>query len=277
VLATILAAGCPPALEDDCPPGSTRRDALCVPHRLTDPCDRDDDGSRAIDCGGHDCDDDDPAVHPRAGEVCNDRDDDCDGVTDDGITRTWYPDGDGDGFGRPGPTADACNEPDGYAPVPGDCDDGDGDVRPGAAETCDGRDDDCDGAVDEGVSRRWYADADRDGHGDPFDFVDACTAPAGRVAADTDCDDGDTDAHPGQIDWFDEPRDGGGFDYDCDGVDAEVSTAGLADCLDCIAPTDGWLGTAPPCGMEGTRLLCDWFAGSGCAERERVREVMRCR
>lgn len=35
---------------------------------------------------GDDCDDEDPAVHPHATEVCNGRDDDCNGVIDDGAT-----------------------------------------------------------------------------------------------------------------------------------------------------------------------------------------------
>jgi len=38
---------------------------------------------------------------------------------------------------------------DGYTPDDGDCDDDDWSVNPGANETCDGRDEDCDGLVDE--------------------------------------------------------------------------------------------------------------------------------
>jgi hypothetical protein len=34
--------------------------------------------------GGADCDDADPTVHPMAGERCNMRDDDCDGLVDEG-------------------------------------------------------------------------------------------------------------------------------------------------------------------------------------------------
>jgi hypothetical protein len=38
-------------------------------------------------CG--DCDDHDPAIHPGAVEVCNRRDDNCDGRTDEGSSRHW--------------------------------------------------------------------------------------------------------------------------------------------------------------------------------------------
>ena len=50
---------------------------------------------------GSDCDDADPLSNPGEGELCDQRDNDCDGTSDDGATedRTWYPDGDGDGFG----------------------------------------------------------------------------------------------------------------------------------------------------------------------------------
>lgn len=75
-----------------------------------------------------------------------------------------------------------------------DCDDDDGGVYPGAEETCDGVDEDCDGDTDEGI------DEDDDGYEGCYE----------------DCDDGDDSVHPGADD---EPENG--IDEDCDGQDAE--------------------------------------------------------
>lgn len=50
-------------------------------------------------------------------------------------------------------SGDIDRDHDGEAAPPcgNDCDDGDRNVRPGMAETCNGRDDDCDGAIDDGA------------------------------------------------------------------------------------------------------------------------------
>ncbi len=49
-----------------------------------DPRDADGDGDPTRNCGGHDCDDSNPLVSSQASEVCgNQRDDDCDGQTDE--------------------------------------------------------------------------------------------------------------------------------------------------------------------------------------------------
>lgn len=55
-----------------------------------------------------------------------------------------------------------------------DCDDARADVHPGAAEICDGYDNNCDGLVDERQTMRRYLDADGDGHGDPARGLDVC-------------------------------------------------------------------------------------------------------
>lgn len=45
--------------------------------------DTDGDGHPGVSCGGGDCDDGAPAIHPGAAEVCDGADDDCDGLTDE--------------------------------------------------------------------------------------------------------------------------------------------------------------------------------------------------
>jgi hypothetical protein len=57
-----------------------------------------------------------------------------------------------------------------------DCNDARADVHPGAAEICDGYDNNCDGEIDEGQTTRRYLDADGDGHGDPGRGSDVCPA-----------------------------------------------------------------------------------------------------
>ncbi|HEX5043311.1 MAG TPA: MopE-related protein [Candidatus Polarisedimenticolaceae bacterium] len=64
-----------------------------------------------------------------------------------------YLDVDGDGYGAPGTQTGSCDGsvPAGYAANQQDCRDDLTAVHPGAAEVCNGRDDDCDLAVDEAV------------------------------------------------------------------------------------------------------------------------------
>ena len=70
----------------------------------------------------------------------------------------------------------------------------------GGAELCNGRDDDGDGAVDEGVSLRVWEDRDHDLFGDPRQSREICPhqlAP-GLVVNDYDCDDADPARNPGR-------------------------------------------------------------------------------
>jgi hypothetical protein len=96
------------------------------------------------------CNDTDPTIHPDATETCNGKDDDCNGVVDDGLqTTTYYQDADGDGYGDASETLEACAQPPGYVTNTSDCDDNDPNQYPGAQEICNGEDDDCDGQIDE--------------------------------------------------------------------------------------------------------------------------------
>lgn len=64
-------------------------------------------------------------------------------------SSTWYADDDGDGFGDPDATEEACERPEDYVDNSDDCDDGDDDIHPDAEEACDGVDQNCNGTPDE--------------------------------------------------------------------------------------------------------------------------------
>ncbi len=279
-------------------------------------------------CG--DCDDTRAGVHPGANEACNDRDDDCDGQTDEGDP--------GGGFvcstGEQGacdagtrhcvggqlacvrdsdPEREACAngvdddcdgmqdaaDPDCFPPCPdgdgdhyaicaatcrldggdqcGDCDDTRAGVRPGGTEACNGRDDDCDGSTDEGdpgggaschTGESGICDAgtrhctpsglscirnagplpencgnsldeDCDGQSDAqdpncaptcvdqdgdgfFACVAGCAVPAGAICGD--CDDARGSVHPGSTETCN------GRDDDCEGGQDEGNPGGNASC-----------------------------------------------
>jgi hypothetical protein len=85
----------------------------------------------------------------------------------------------------------------------GDCDDADPARHGGAAELCNGIDEDCDGAVDEG-----FAEFDTDGDG-AYDCLDPCPEDAGDDSdGDGACDSADP-CPTDPADACDDPRDTG--------------------------------------------------------------------
>ena len=156
--------------------------------------DADGDGVDAIICGGSDCDDNDPNRFPGNVEVADGRghDEDCDSSTHGGR------DDDGDGYEFSG----AFNFDSSGTRISGtDCDDSDPAIHPGAAEICDGKDNNCDGVIDEGVKVEFFLDADRDLFGDPKRRRMACPTTEyfdGKHWARNkeDCDDSDPKRNP---------------------------------------------------------------------------------
>ncbi len=175
--------------------------------------DNDEDGFSPPD----DCDDNDDTVYPNAPELCDGKDNDCDGDTDEDAGPTFYFDFDEDGYGDPTISMQACTAPQGYVADNSDCNDNDSDIFPGNPEACDGKDNDCNGQIDEGVKITFYRDSDGDTYGDPGFTTEACTAPNGYVSDNTDCDDACASCFPGATEI---PNNG--IDEACDGT-AEVT------------------------------------------------------
>jgi hypothetical protein len=182
-----------------------------------------------------DCDDASTATNPAATETCNGVDDDCDGSVDEVGKLTYYRDLDADTYGNVGSPTQACSAPTGYVQDSTDCNDASATIYPGATETCNGFDDDCDGAVDESLTSTFYVDTDADGYGTGTLTTTACAAPAGYSALATDCDDTLASVYPGAPEvWYDgvDQDCSGGSDYDQDADGYTYGTTGATDCLD---------------------------------------------
>jgi len=174
--------------------------------------------------GADDCDELDASVHVGAEELCDGVDNDCDGEIDEGVRTTWYRDTDGDGFGDPTNTLEACEPGEGMSSNGSDCNDGNAAVYPGADELCNGIDDNCDGAIDEGGLDTFYRDADGDGHGVPDDSITGCDEVDGYARLDDDCNDADATISPSAEEVCNAEDD------DCDGdIDEGVTTIYYAD------------------------------------------------
>jgi hypothetical protein len=180
-----------------------------------------------------DCNDANAAVSPGDPEVCgNNVDDNCNGQIDENI-QTFYRDADGDGFGNPGSTTRACTRPTGYVTDNRDCNDGNANIRPTATEVCDYVDNDCDGAIDEGLQVTRYFDGDRDTYG-TFTRL-ACPTDVNYANRGGDCNDGVATINPGAAEVC-----GNGVDDNCNG---QIDENRLTFYRDRDADTWGDLGT----------------------------------
>ena len=170
-----------------------------------------------------DCDDEDADRNPGNVEVCDELDNDCDGLQDEDSAadvQTLYRDYDGDGYGNPYITVRQCFADEDYVDNDADCDDADPSIYPGAEEICDpdglALDNDCDGDIDDDDTSRvggtdWYYDGDGDGYGTPDITTAACLVPDGHVADSSDCDDAQITVNPEA-----EEVCGDGIDNNCD-------------------------------------------------------------
>ncbi|NOY92653.1 MAG: hypothetical protein GXP55_15805 [Deltaproteobacteria bacterium] len=214
-----------------------------------------------MDVCGTDCADTLPNVHPTATEACNRVDDDCNGMIDEGLdTDTYHPDCDGDGYGAAGsagvvgcgrPLMDpACAAPTSlstWAPNEADCNDELTAVNPATVEnTCNGVDDNCDGALD------LEEDRDQDGY-------------ANILCGGSDCDDDNRATYVGAAELCDR------LDNDCSMTGAAAGGVDLSEDEDgdehapvgasCTGgfPTDDCDDSAPAVygGSPGAPELCD--------------------
>jgi len=101
-----------------------------------------------------DCDDSTWAINPNGAEVCNNLDDDCDGIKDNENSlgcKEYYIDADKDGFGSGLPKCICWPNADYSTLNSGDCNEADATIHPDMPEDCDNIDNNCNGEVDEGV------------------------------------------------------------------------------------------------------------------------------
>lgn len=200
-------------------------------------------------------------------EICNGKDDDCDGTTDEGFD----PDGDGtptcrdecpmdDDKVQPGicgcGTSDTDSDGDGTADCEDGCEDDPDKTEPGLCG-CGRSDTDTDGdgtpdCNDEcpnddtrTETKTFYEDADSDGYGEASAPTSACTSPVGYVENDRDCDDTDGSINPDAKEvCYD------GKDNDCD------SKVDCADQKDCARKRCSRMCSCIGSGMKGAYETC---------------------
>ena len=145
-----------------------------------------------------DCNDASAAAYPEAPEICDDIDNNCDGLVDDAdptvdLTTggTYYADADADGYGAPDASVESCGTPTGHVDNADDCNDADAAINP---------------------DQVWYSDLDGDGFGSDQYVTTSCETLEGYSLDATDCDDRAAEVNPAADEYCD------GIDNNCDGT-----------------------------------------------------------
>lgn len=301
-----------------CQPGTNKKEG--------DPCTGADGGTGFVCSGGQcskkcandsECDDNDQCTGK---EICNPSTGTCLGGTplacDDSNPCTsnecnpekgcYYPIIDNDGDGQAATSLGSCGK---------DCDDNDKTVFEGAAELCDGKDNNCNGQKDE-LAPTWYVDCDADGFAPAgAASVQQCAKPStahpscsGISAATwvaqapssgtTDCWDKDPDAHPYTVAneanaWQDHPISGApttvDYDYNCDGKEEQRYTVSGIDPNNSLCTSwfqnpklclgsSGWISsTVPACGVSSSYSTCAYSTKAAKCLRTTTTVKQQCR
>ncbi|MEN9333728.1 MAG: hypothetical protein RLY35_908, partial [Bacteroidota bacterium] len=207
-----------------------------------------------------DCDDLNDQIFPGQAEVCDYVDSNCDGILDNDLFVISFLDADGDGFGFGAVDTAACDIPLGYVDNADDCNDAVAAINPIAIEICDEIDNNCNGAVDEGVTNIYFADEDGDSFGGSTITIEACTAPPGFVDNSDDCDDQNAAIYPGATEVCN------GVDDNCDGnidegLDADGD--GFSSCIDDCNDADNTIYPGAPELCDGIDQNCDGNVDNG--------------
>jgi hypothetical protein len=89
-------------------------------------------------------------------EICDNKDNDCDGQIDEEVKTFFYEDADKDSFGDASTMEEACSQPAGYVSNSADCNDNNATINPGATEICNNLNDDCNANTADGVGETWF-------------------------------------------------------------------------------------------------------------------------
>ena len=217
------------------------------------PADEEDaDGDGQMACAG-DCNDSEKLVFEGADELCDEVDSDCDDSLVDDFDNF-------DGDSEPD-CVDTDDDNDGHLDDV-DCAPQNGDIYPGAAEVCDGVDNDCDNAIDNGAGNctTYYVDGDDDGWGtNPSSCL---CAPDGtyKVEKTGDCNDGNKAVNPGTAEVCKNA-----VDENCDGQMSE----GCGEVFhNCGGPGAMDSGQTISCNLGAERLVHKVRVSVGCNDGE---------